>query len=155
MAGRREHDAAGVVVGVVTALITASKNAEPYELILEAVGGGLGGRFGSHGPDMFEPAVHPHHRDVMHSMTVAAALVAKGQKRAMNLVNRLHERAEELRGRHAISSDLFERMILTLAEAACRLAAGFVAALIPGYLSHLALDAGTPRSIPLLSARIG
>jgi membrane-bound metal-dependent hydrolase YbcI (DUF457 family) len=29
-----------------------------------------------------------------------------------------------------------------------------VAGVIPGYLSHLMLDAGTPRGIPLLSPRI-
>lgn len=154
MAGRREHDAAGVVVGVATALITARKDAQPYELMLEAIGGGFGGRFGSHVPDVLEPAVHSHHRDVMHSMTVATALVAKGQKRAMKVVDRLRERADELRGRRDASTDLFERFILVLAEAACRMAAGFVAALIPGYVSHLALDTGTPRSIPLLAARI-
>jgi inner membrane protein len=154
MAGRREHDAAGVVAGVATALLTARKDAEPYELMLEAIGGGFGGRFGSHVPDVLEPAIHSHHRDVMHSIAVATVLVAEGQKRAMKLVDSLRERADKLRGRHDTSTDLFERFILVLAEAACRMAAGFIAALIPGYVSHLALDAATPRGIPLIAASI-
>lgn len=154
MAGRREHDSAGVVAGVATALLTARKDAEPYEMMLEAIGGGLGGRFGSHVPDVLEPAIHSHHRDVMHSITVATTLVAKGQKRAMKVVDRLRERADHLRARRETSTNLLERFILVLAEAACRMAAGFVAALIPGYVSHLALDAATPRGIPLIAAGI-
>ena len=137
-----------------TALMTARKNASPYELVLEALGGAFGGKFGSHVPDILEPAVHSHHRDVMHSVTVMSVLVAKGQKRAMRLVEDLRERADQYARRRDASTDLFERFILVLAEAACRVAAGFVAALVPGYISHLALDATTPRGIPLLAARL-
>lgn len=41
-------------------------------------------------------------------------------------------------------------LLLNLFELLWRLAAGFANGLAAGYLSHLALDAVTPRSIPLL-----
>ena len=152
MAGRREHDAAGVVTGVATALLTTRRKASAYELVAEALGGAFGGRFGSRIPDVLEPAVHSYHRNVAHSVTFATAVTVKGKKRAARMQARLRAQADEYAERRAASGDWFEQIVLWIAETACRVA-GFVAGVIPGYLSHLVLDAGTPRGIPLLSAR--
>jgi len=51
-----------------------------------------------------------------------------------------------------IPADPISRLLLSLFELLWRLAAGFANGLAAGYLSHLALDAVTPRSIPLLKA---
>lgn len=73
-------------------------------------------------PDILEPACHPHHRQFFHSATVAAGL-GYG-------VYRLWRWQPE--------TDI-ERMLRAA------LLIGGVA-----YLSHLLLDASTPRSLPLL-----
>lgn len=155
MAGRREHDVAGTVVGFVSALLAAPKGASAPELAMELLGGALGGRFGSHIPDVLEPAIHSHHRDVCHSLTFAATALMTGAKLASDAQARLRMKADELRARREECDEGFERFVLGLSEIVCRVAAGFVGALVPGYVSHLVLDAGTPRGIPLLSARIG
>jgi hypothetical protein len=45
----------------------------------------------------------------------------------------------------------FERFWQVLVEILCRLGAGALAGLLAGYGSHVALDAFTPASLPLLA----
>lgn len=73
-------------------------------------------------PDLIEPAVHPHHRQFFHSVVVAAGLVAGMRK--------LYQWAPD---------DDFEKLVRAF------LLVGGAA-----YLSHLALDALTSRSLPLV-----
>lgn len=73
-------------------------------------------------PDMIEPAIHPHHRQFFHSVVVAAGLVAGMRK--------LYQWEPE---------DGLEKVVRSL------LLVGGAA-----YLSHLALDALTSRSLPLV-----
>lgn len=73
-------------------------------------------------PDVLEPAVHPHHRQFFHSVA-CAALVAAGWKK-------LHEwQPQSDEGR-------FMRKVGMIGTGA--------------YLCHLALDALTARSLPLV-----
>ncbi len=51
-----------------------------------------------------------------------------------------------------VPADPITQLLLSLFEIFWRLAAGFANGLAAGYLSHLALDAMTPRSIPLLKS---
>lgn len=73
-------------------------------------------------PDILEPALNPHHRQFFHSIAVLIAL-GYGAKKVYEW--RAKDRAK-----------VFLRTVL--------LCAGM------GYISHLLLDAATPRSIPLL-----
>jgi hypothetical protein len=155
MAGRREHDVAGAIAGFVSALVTAPKSANAAELAMELLGGVLGGRVGSRIPDVLEPAIHSHHRDVCHGLTFAMTALPTGARLASTAQDRLRARADQFRARREASEDGFERLVMAVAEIVCRVAAGFVGAIVPGYASHLALDAGTPRGIPLMSSAIG
>jgi hypothetical protein len=47
--------------------------------------------------------------------------------------------------------DPFSQLLLNMFELFWRFLAGFTNGLAAGYVSHLALDAATPRSIPLLT----
>ncbi len=51
-----------------------------------------------------------------------------------------------------VAVDPFSKFLLDLFALLWRLAAGFANGLAAGYISHLALDAVTPRSIPLLTS---
>lgn len=73
-------------------------------------------------PDVLEPAVHPHHRQFFHSVA-CAALVATG----WNALYQWQPQTDEGR---------FMRKVAMIAAGA--------------YLCHLALDALTPRSLPLV-----
>jgi len=51
-----------------------------------------------------------------------------------------------------VQLDPLSKLLWTLAECFWRFLAGFTNGLAAGYISHLILDAATPRSIPLLAA---
>jgi len=73
-------------------------------------------------PDILEPALHPHHRQFCHSFVMLLS-IGYGMKRAYEW-----EPKDNI--------DKFLRCIALCAGA--------------GYISHLVLDASTPRSLPLI-----
>lgn len=105
-----------------TSLVLRSGEVERSETTAWPLAGGALAGILTKLPDVLEPAVHPQHRQFFHSVA-CAALVATGWKA-------LHEwqpQSEEAR---------FLRKVGMIAAGA--------------YLCHLALDAITPRSLPLV-----
>ena len=137
MANRDEHDVLGGLIGVVSAFVAAAKQGrEPHPL--ELLGGVLGGVAGSRLPDAFEPAVHPNHRQFAHSVTFALGTGATVAPAGFRAQQSLAEQAEQIAETDPVSAALL------------RVFGGMAAGAAPGYLSHLAADARTPKSIPLL-----
>jgi len=133
MPGRETHTYVGVAAGIGYAAFQA-KEQSPANLMVEAAGGALGGWCGGRLPDAFEPGTSSWHRSLAHSGTTGTAIVAMRGK--LTEWEKFCRPWQELRWK---AEELF-----------WRLAAGFANGLAAGYVSHLALDAGTPRSIPLL-----
>lgn len=154
MSSRREHRDVSIIAGAATALLTTRKNASAYEVVTEMLGGAVGGNFGGWTPDALEPAIHSHHRDVFHSYTTAAVVTVKSRKHVARWKARLRAKADRFAAERAASQNWFDKLLLLLAELACRAAAGFLGGIVPGYLSHLVLDSGTPRGLPLIAAQI-
>jgi inner membrane protein len=73
-------------------------------------------------PDWLEPATHPHHRQLFHSLAFAALLA--------------HGMLKVYEWKPETDSEKFIRFCLLTAGAS--------------YLMHLAMDFGTPRSLPML-----
>ncbi len=164
MANRRTHEIVGVGVGVAYSSYRA-KDQDSKNFLLEVLGGALGGYVGGRLPDVVEPGTSSWHRDVGHSLTAGAAVVS-----SQDLLARCEafcrEQAERCRaiamvpvvgsGRvvfvHA-PADPLAQLSMKAAELLWRFLAGFLNGLAAGYVSHLALDARTPRSIPLLTSR--
>lgn len=120
MANGKAHSIAGTVAGLAVPLLDKGTIKDNPELL---VAGPVVGNFFSKLPDIIEPAFkNPNHRQFFHSIAVLAA-VGYGVKKA-------YEWQPE---------DKFEKVIRSIL-----LCAG------AGYLSHLALDAITPRSLPLV-----
>ena len=120
MANGYAHSFAGTAVGLAVPLMNKDTIKETPELL---VAGPLVGNFFGKLPDIIEPAFkNPNHRQFFHSITVLAA-VGYGVKKAYDWQ----------------TEDNFEKVIRGIL-----LCAG------AGYLSHLALDAITPRSLPLV-----
>ena len=63
--------------------------------------------------------------------------------------NWLRQQAQQLQQELVSETDGFRRALLMIAIVACTVAAGAIAGLIGGYLSHVALDALTPASLPV------
>lgn len=164
MPGRETHTWVGVVAGVGYSAFQA-KEQSPANLFLEAAGGAAGGWLGGVLPDVFEPGTSSWHRSLAHSGTTATTIIVAGKRKLNSFQDHCRKQAEACRVKreslnmvpHPTQPNLFvpaptdqwEHLCLTLQEF-WRFAAGFANGLAAGYVSHLALDATTPRSIPLL-----
>jgi hypothetical protein len=117
-------------------------------MLAEVLGGLLGGWVGGVLPDVLEPAVDPNHRKAAHSVAAGGVLtlarLAEWQAACRS--------AAEAAGHRAIMHPLGspERSRAEWDVLLWRLVAGALVGLVAGYASHLVLDAGTPRSIPLV-----
>ncbi len=150
MASEKAHSAAGMTAGGIAAF-ARSGNQEPINQLAEALGGVIGGRFGGRLPDMIEPAIHSWHRGPAHSVTMGAGLLASAGGGIAMWETDWRARAASFAERKTDPRlSEAERLLYGVVDLSCRIAAGLAVGLVAGYLSHLALDAGTPRSIPLL-----
>jgi len=149
MANGKTHEVVGMAAGSGVALFRA-RNQPLADQLVEGVGGAIGGYLGGKMPDVLEPAIHAWHRNFCHSWTVGA-LVAGGVAALGRWEKDCRERAADFR-RRRLAADVQPLMAFFywLAELFWNLAAGFLAGLGAGYVSHLVLDASTPRGLPLL-----
>lgn len=147
----KDHDRAGIYFGVVAGFFNATQaNQSPDAALLEIVGAGIGGKLGAMLPDVLEPAIHSHHRDVCHSVVALLGIVTTSFERAPAIAAQCRAEADYHRALQAQLVDGAERIRCFVLEVVWRLAAGAVIGIAAGYASHLVLDAGTPRGIPLL-----
>lgn len=147
MPNRKTHQKVGMTAGAVAAAYHARQETVG-DLLMEVLGGGCAGWLAGALPDILEPAYrNPRHRSVCHSsfLLVATAMMALERER-----ERLRQRARELHESRQTATNLLEVAALFLLEIAYRFLAGALAGLQAGYVSHLALDAGTKASLPLL-----
>ena len=150
MANRRAHTIAGSAFGGTTAFLLAHDQ-DPGHRLLEALGGALGGAWGGRPPDLIEPALHPGHRSVAHALVPAFATGAAGVPRLRVGQQHVRRRADGCHARRDAATTTLEQLLWWLAEMACRIVAGAMAGAAAGYVSHLLLDAATPRGLPLLA----
>jgi membrane-bound metal-dependent hydrolase YbcI (DUF457 family) len=154
MASRTAHDVAGALAGGAVAAVSA-RDQTPLFKVAELVGGTLGGLHGSRLPDILEPAVTPRHRGPAHSIVGGFIGGASAMKYTPVPVQKLRGKARELEAAMAFEANIIRAWMLLLAAVACHVAAGYVVGAATGYGSHLALDALTPRSLPLLIGDVG
>lgn len=108
----------------------------------------LGGAFGGMLPDIFDPATSPNHRQFAHGVLPAAAIRALAKQA-------YHEAYAELLA-WAQSAPLPSSGVAgTIGTSGLHrdlrfIIAGFFLGVPRGYISHLALDAFTPRGLPML-----
>ena len=159
MSDGNTHKLVGAGAGAVFAGFRA-KEQKDHHWCAEVAGGALGGYIAGQLPDLLEPAISSWHRDVAHSYSAGGGIIALGNALAA-FVAACRENAEkceaipmEQQGDKfvPVAVDPFSKFLLDLFALLWRLAAGFANGLAAGYISHLALDAVTPRSIPLLTS---
>jgi membrane-bound metal-dependent hydrolase YbcI (DUF457 family) len=116
----------------------------------EILGGAIGGALGAQIPDLLEPALHSWHRSTAHSFAAGASIAAAGFDVAQKWVGYCRRKAGEHRRRQSQSNDAFMQLLHGFWAWMWTLLAGMGPGMVAGYLSHLALDACTPRSIPIV-----
>ncbi|NRD45958.1 metal-dependent hydrolase [Corallococcus exiguus] len=155
MSSRKTHDFVGGLSGGAYAAVRIPAGQAPLNNIAEILGGIVGGLAGSHLPDVIEPAIHSHHRSTFHSITVAGGVGTLGLSKATDIAQWCRTQADACRQRaEAISgpnTNFIEEFFLRLLELLLHFGAGAVNGAPAGYVSHLACDFTTPRSIPLVT----
>ncbi|MHB8843316.1 MAG: metal-dependent hydrolase [Nitrospirota bacterium] len=150
MPNRNVHVPVGMASGLAYSLYLTQDQQE-NDRFFEVLGGVLGGYCGGRLPDVFEPANSSMHRAFAHSTTTGAAFVLSAHTAAQEWGIFFREKATDLRRRRQTNrmSDV-DLTINVFLEILLRVAAGMGPGLLAGYASHLALDACTPRSLPLV-----
>lgn len=151
MSDGKTHQKIAMASGGVAALLMSNEK-EPWKLIAETLGGVIGGLVGGKLPDIIEPAVHSWHRNVAHSFSTGAVVVGAAAKGVQSWHASCRAKAEAwAQRRRDPNLTPTDRALALVAELAWRIAAGLPIGAAAGYVSHLALDAGTPRGIPLIA----
>ena len=147
MPRRPTHVAAGLTAGLGAGIVSARDlphDEQPLHVVFAALGGVIGGL----APDWLEPGTNPSHRNLFHSLFAAggitSAILADLRSSCSQAAAACQCRAELFPiGSTQRSNELLKALIW-------RAIAGLVIGFLAGYASHLALDAGTAKSLPLL-----
>jgi hypothetical protein len=165
MPDRRTHRRAGRISGGVYAFQRARKQSVG-QCVTETIGGIAGGEMGALLADWLEPGISSWHRGTAHSCAAGVGILSLGEVLAgaeTYCRQQAERKAEELKTLRMIPdpsqpsvfipapNNSLTQLWLTICELFWQTLAGFANGLAAGYLSHLMLDAGTPRSIPLLT----
>lgn len=165
MPNRRTHRKVGRIAGGVYAAHRA-KDQKVGHFITESIGGAIGGDVGAMVADWLEPAISSWHRGTAHSCAAGGLVLSLGDTlaqaevycRAQAELKAAQQSALEMVPHPTLPnmfvpapSCVLTNLWLFVCELFWRGLAGFASGMAAGYVSHLVLDAGTPRSIPLLT----
>jgi hypothetical protein len=161
MPGRRTHQLVGTATGTVCAAHRAREQ-KPKHRLIEAAGGAVGGYLGSTFADYLEPAISSWHRGPAHCAGTGAMVLWSAEQLA-SWETFCRQQADKYTAITLVSIadppgvifvpeqlSPLAQLLRTIAELFWRFLAGVPAGFATSYLSHLVLDAATPRSIPLL-----
>lgn len=155
MPNGRVHGRVGAATGAAAAWL-ASTSEPDYARALAVVGGGFGGWAGGRLPDHLEPAVHPNHRDLCHSLGTSGALAWGAAKTFKGVRDDMFAHAARLRDcRRSLPPDDSRRFWLGLEEGLTYLLFGALVGAPVGYLGHVAMDFATPKCVPLICRDLG
>lgn len=150
MPNRQTHVRVGTLAGCGIAAYRAREQ-DKLNVLLEAIGGAIGGYFGSRFPDIIEPASCPRHRQLAHSAVTITGIGIGSYKLLEQWEEWCRSRTERYRREReqGVLSGLDEFLYI-LAEIMLRITTGTLSGLSAGYFSHLVLDGRTPAGLPIL-----
>lgn len=150
MPGYQHHRTTGGFVGGTTALICA-QNQPPLLALAETVGGFVAGQYAGTWADALEPATSSYHRDFCHALAPTAYAATFVFKQVESIQTYFRTQAYECFQLAASTEDGLQQFLNIVAGLLLHGAAGAVPAIAASYISHIALDAASPRGVPLIS----
>jgi hypothetical protein len=150
MPNRPIHVATSTPAGTCYAFCKAN-NQNSLARVLESAGGAVGGYVGGILPDYIDPPFHPDHRSFGHGLCPVVAGTVGWYQALDGWQNHLRLLADEHAYHRSGSTDFLSTAWHACAEWVLRLLSGFLAGIGVGYVTHVALDFGTPRCLPLMS----
>lgn len=148
MPNRRVHVGVGLAVGVGAGVVTATRLPAEQQ-VLQVLTAGIGGIVGSLTPDVLEPATSPNHRAAFHSLAAGASLTAAW---VADWAADCRQRALECEARASAAINPDAKSWEAFKAFLWRALAGFLIGFFAGYASHLVLDVGTSRGLPIMNA---
>lgn len=149
MPNKPMHLAVAIPVGVIIAANKANIfNGLPY--FFEVVGGGIGAAVGGLVPDWVDPPRNPNHRSAGHSVATTITAGRVLWHHIDTWQDQLRREADRMRQFQQVPSNPLLRVVCGAWEIVLRLLAGALVGFVAGWGTHLALDCGTARSLPLL-----
>jgi hypothetical protein len=147
---QRAADLAGLGIGLYSA-----SELEGWPALCRILGCVVDAKLAAALPDLLEPAISSWHRGSLHSYgALASGVTVAGRPPAWArdwIAAREQAADRARRERESLQTDHPDRAGLWLAEMAEHFAIGVLVGAPPGgYVSHLLLDAGSPRGLPLL-----
>lgn len=149
MPNRSAHLAAAVPIGT---MIAAHKACElsGLQYLAEVAGGAIGGAAGGLCPDWVDPPISPFHRGAGHSLAVSCVLTGLASRRIDAWQTWLREEAARFRVLQSLAPDPLVRAFYGACYVLVCLVSGALVGFLGGWGSHLALDFGSVRSLPLV-----
>jgi hypothetical protein len=118
--------------------------------IAETLGGWFAGQHAGTWADVAEPATSSHHRDSCHALLPTAYAATLAFQRVDSLQRVLRARAQEFFQFAVGTNDGVQQVANIAVGLLLHVIAGAVPSVPASYISHVALDASTPRGVPLL-----
>jgi hypothetical protein len=146
----RAHQAVAIPAGIAVSLFQ-TQGQPSFGRILEVAGAGCAASLGARLPDWWDPPNCPDHRSWAHSLSLAAAGTAAAGANLADLQRYLRWQAASHAQAAYWATDPLVRSWHTLCEWFYLFLSGCFVGVLVGYGSHLALDAFTPRSLPLIA----
>lgn len=150
MANGGDHRLAGMALGAGFACYQARKQS-PEDLLIEALGGVIGGNLGARMPDIIDPPLHPRHRSLGHGVVPVGAGAYASVRSLQGWQEFLRREANRRAELSPVANSPLESLWHWVVSLLCRLGAGAVAGFLAGYGSHILMDAVTPSSLPLIA----
>ena len=148
MPNRETHAAIGIGAGTAATIFVAWE--EPnFEQFCYVIGGAVGGYFGSSFPDLLEPADNPNHRKFFHSIVFNGLLAG-----SLFISKILYSGARKIAkcgwDKMQTTENPIEKFFWWSCSVTVLVLAGAWTGMTVGYLSHVAADSMTAKSIPFL-----
>lgn len=145
---REEHRIVGGIAGG-GAVLAREMQDTGLVRIDRLFGGVLGGISGSELPDRIELPTNPNHRGTFHSAGTGALLLYTWRD-LVYVSDELMLLRDQALSKAQGADDFWSQLLYILGGLACGVVSGMVLGMPAGYISHLALDSTTPKSLPLI-----
>jgi hypothetical protein len=148
----KEHQEFGGFVGATTSCgFAVAANLPPLLVFAESLGGYVAGKSAGTWADCMDLPTSSHHRDTAHALLPVAAGSKYLFDQVPSMQASLRSSAQLCFQNANMSTNGLEQFINVALGLVLHVAAGAVPAIPASYISHIALDAATPRGVPLLT----
>lgn len=149
MPNRNVHIAIGAGAGL-SASAYYSKDRPAFERFVELLAGIIAGVGAARLPDILDPPTTPNHRGRAHGVVQSATVFSWLTSNIPDWQDQLRSKAKELARSAEETDSLLDAVLLLIGRILLLAASGAIPGFVAGYVSHLAADATTPKSLPLV-----